>query len=160
MNERNDIAVNNRVSLELPVRFRGIRQLVGSLMVGVTWLGLFVAICVAMVTDPPSAGRSTGAFVIDLTGVIISLAALVRLRWAFTVELEEKTLTYRSLLRTVHYARSDINRIGLEDRYRGAAKISQPFLEMKNGRRVWLADMGQGQLIAPNSTMQADSYIL
>jgi hypothetical protein len=56
----------------------------------------------------------------------------------------------------VHYARSDINRIGLEDRYRGAAKISQPFLEMKNGRRVWLADMGQGKLIAPNSTMQAD----
>jgi hypothetical protein len=46
--------------------------------------------------------------------------------------------------------------IGLKDRNRGMAKLSQPFLEMRDGRTVWLADMGQGKLIAPASTMQAD----
>jgi hypothetical protein len=119
---------------------------------------LFALLAVAVTVAPPSTGRSGEwwGLAISLSGLFVMVGLLIRLRSAFSVELEPDALVYRTLLRTVRIARSDIVAIGLRDRNRGLAKLSQPFLELKNGRTLWLADMGQGKLIAPSSSMQAE----
>jgi hypothetical protein len=140
------------------VRFRGLRQLVGNLIVASAALVLFVVLAISTVVAPPSIGSEEwgGSERCALCGALCVAAGLLRLRTAFTVEIAPETLTYRTLLTTVRFRRSEVTGIGLKDRYRGMAKLSQPFLEMRDGRTVWLADMGQGKLIAPASTMQAD----
>jgi len=139
------------------VRFRGLRQLVGNLIVASAGLVLFVVLAISTVVTPPSTGSEEwGGLTVCIVGTLCMAAGLLRLRAAFTVEIAPETLTYRTLLTTVRFRRSEVMGIGLKDRNRGMAKLSQPFLEMRDGRTVWLADMGQGKLIAPASTMQAD----
>jgi hypothetical protein len=139
-------------------RFRGLRQLVGNLIVTVIGVFFLIFVAVSIVVSPPSTGKSHGyaAVAVCAVGVLALVALLVRMRQAFTVEIHGDILTYRSLLRTVRYKRSEVARIGLQERHRGLPKIMQPYLELTDGRTVWLADMGQGVLIAPNSAMQAD----
>ena len=91
-----------------------------------------------------------------IVGVLALSALIVRLRTAFTVDLGPETLTYRTLLRTVRIQRSDVAGIGLKDRNKGTARLSQPYLDMRDGRTIWLADLGQGKVIHPASTMQGD----
>jgi hypothetical protein len=140
------------------VQFRGWRQLVGNLICTVAGLILFIVLAVS-IAETPSSSRGhggTAAFAVSLFVIAAAIGLLIRMRWAFTVELDGDTLTYRSLLRTVHFARSDISKIGLEERNRGLMKIAQPYLVLADGRVKWLADMGQGKLIARESTMQRD----
>jgi hypothetical protein len=140
------------------VRFRGLRQLVGNLVAVGAGTLLFVILSVAVIAAPPSTGRSGEwwGLAISLLGLLVMVGLLIRMRSAFSVELEQDTLIYRTLLRTIRIARSDIAAIGLRDRNKGLAKLSQPFLELKTGTTLWLADMGQGKLIAPTSSMQAE----
>jgi hypothetical protein len=138
------------------VRFRGQRQLIGNLIVTVGWLLLFIVELVAVIVAPPSNGTEEGGIVIGLIGLIAMGSLLMRMRWAFTIEIDGETMVYRTLLTTRRFARGDIAGIGVKERNRGLTKLMQPYLEMKDGRTVWLADMGQGKLIAPNSTMQEE----
>ena len=139
------------------VRFRGLRQLVGNLMAGTAALLLFIVMGVAVVASPPStSSEEWGGLATAIVSVVIMAAFLLRLRVAFTVEVASEALTYRTLLQTMTFRRSDVMGIGLQDRHRGLPILSQPYLKLRDGRTIWLADMGQGKLIAPESTMQAD----
>jgi hypothetical protein len=139
-------------------KFRGTRQLVGNLIAVGSAILLLVVIGVALVVTPPSTGRSGEwrGLAVTLAGLIFMVGLLIRMRSAFSVELDKDKLVYRTLLTTRQIPRSDIKAIGLKDRNRGLAKLSQPYLELRNGDIVWLADMGQGKLIAPNSSMQGE----
>jgi hypothetical protein len=138
--------------------FRGTRQLVINLVVAVAGLVLFVVLGISVVVAPPSTGVSSewGGLGVCIVGVLALSALIVRLRTAFTVDLGPETLTYRTLLRTVRIQRSDVAGIGLKDRNKGTARLSQPYLDMRDGRTIWLADLGQGKVIHPASTMQGD----
>jgi len=146
------------VSTQDRARFRGTRQLVGNLVVTVAGLLLFVDLGISIILAPPSTGSSGkwGGVAVSVVGVLAMGALLLRMRTAFTVELAPETPMYRTLLRNVEFNRSEVVGIGLKDRDRGMAKISQPYLDMRDGQKVWLADMGQGKLITPASIMQAD----
>jgi hypothetical protein len=139
------------------VTFRGLRQLVGNLIAGAAVLVLFVVMAVVIVSSPPSnSSAEWGGLATCLVGTVIIGALLIRMRIAFTVEIDPDVLTYRTLLRTVKVGRSEVMGVGLQSRHRGLPKLSQPYLNLRDGRTVWLADMGQGKLIAPESSMQAD----
>jgi uncharacterized membrane protein YeaQ/YmgE (transglycosylase-associated protein family) len=139
------------------VKYRGLRQLACNLVAGTAGLLLLIVLAVAVVADPPSTSSAEwGGFVTCVVGAVILVALLLRMRVAFTVEIAPEVLTYRTLLRTVKYGRSDVVGVGLQDRHRGLPMLSQPYLNLRDGRTVWLADMGQGKLIAPESTMQSD----
>jgi len=138
---------------------RGLRQLVGNLLVTGLGLGLFIAIFVSILENPPSAGgrsTETGGLVVASVVIAILIALSIRLRWAFTVDIEADRLTYRKLLRTFHFSRRDVVAVGLADRRIMLPKLSYPYLTLKDGRTRWLLDMAQGKVIAPTSSMQRD----
>jgi hypothetical protein len=139
-------------------QFRGRRQFVINLIAVVFGLLLFLVLGISVASDPPSSGHAGefGGLVVVFVVVLLLLAVLVRLRTACTVEIRGETLVYRTLLRSIRFNRSDIAGIALSERNRGASKTLQPYLTMKDGRTVWLADMGQGKIIAPTSSMQKD----
>lgn len=136
------------------MRFRGVRQFVGNLIAGVAAVTLFVVLLISIAVTPPANGSGKSGAVLAAAAIVLFAGGLIRMRVAFTVTLEDEALVYRTLLTTRRFARSDIAGIDRQLRYRGLAKIMQPYLRMKDGGKVWLADMGMGQLIAPNSTMQ------
>jgi len=139
-------------------RFRGTRQLVGHLAAAGAGLVLFVVLGVSVVVAPPSTGSTGewGGLAVCTVGVLAVGALLVRMRTACTVELSDAALTYRTLLRTLRFDRTDVVGIGLRFRTKGTARLTEPFLDMRDGRTVRLADMAQGRLVAPASTMQAE----
>src|SRR5664279_5706364 len=116
------------VSTQDRARFRGTRQLVGNLVVTVAGLSLFVVLGISIILAPPSTGSSGkwGGVAVSVVRVLAMGALLFRMRTAFTVELAPETLMYRTLLRNVEFNRSEVVGIGLKDRDRGMAKISQP----------------------------------
>ena len=137
-------------------RFRGTRQFVGNLVCVGAGILLFVILSISVVVDPPLGGGESSTLAVALIFLAALVGLLIRMRWAFTVEIEAEDLIYRTLLRTVRFARSDIQEIGIEERHRGMAKIKQPYLRLRDGRIAWLADMGQGVLISPSSHMQEE----
>jgi hypothetical protein len=120
---------------------------------------LFVVIGISVMVSPPSTGSRPGVAG-GITVLVVAIAlfgvVFVRLRTAFTVELRGDTLIYRTLTQNTEFDRSDVASIGISERNLGIPKILMPHLELRDGRTVWLQDMGQGKLITPDSTMQRD----
>ena len=136
--------------------FRGNRQFVINLIAVLSGLVLFLVLGISLASDPPSSGHTgeIGGLIVVFVAILLLLGVLASLRKAFTVQIQGETLVYRTLFRTIQFDRSEVSGIALSERNRGASRILQPYLTMKDGRTVWLADMGQGKIIAPASAMQ------
>jgi hypothetical protein len=95
------------------VSFRGVRQLVGNLIAVGAGLVLFVVLMISVAISPPSSGSSAeaGELLSAAVGIGVMLCLVIRLRVAFTVELGDEALIYRTLLRTRRFPRSEITNI-------------------------------------------------
>ena len=131
------------------LRFRGLRQLVGNVIICLAALIMMVIMGIAVVTSPPNnAEAEWGGLAVSIVGAAAFVGLLLRMRVAFTVVIDPEVLTYRSLLRTFRYRRAEVLGIGLEERHKGLALLPQPYLNLRDGRQIWLADMGQENSLA------------
>jgi hypothetical protein len=124
------------------IRFRGTRQFAFTLVYFsiCTFVSLLILASVWTSSNVPKA--TYNAFFIPL--VVILLAAIVRSFKASTIEIHQRSLIYRTLIRTKTFQSNEIVEIGVEKKIRGLVRLWQPYLRLKSGKTFWLHDLSAG----------------
>jgi hypothetical protein len=131
-------------------RFQSRRARLQSLLVGFGGAALLIALSLSFFGRHSSSG--TTAAWIELAGAIPFLYLGFRGFVAGTVIIDGRKLIYQTKYTTHKYLRSDICEVSASVRFWLTRTWSQPWLQLSNGRKVWLVDWSVPPPRSRNST--------